>query len=59
MRLSEAMVSLAGQKQKHKGKRMMSRMGFVDENKQVFLPPSSVKRASAWRVKMEQLGYTF
>lgn len=36
-----------------------SRPGFENADKLVFLPPKSEKRASAWRKKMEQKGYTF
>lgn len=36
-----------------------SRNGFVDENKQVYLPPVNSKRLSVWQKQMESRGFSF
>lgn len=35
------------------------RSGFADDAGQVFLPPTSPKRMTAWQKKMAERGYTF
>jgi hypothetical protein len=35
------------------------REGYIDEGKQVFMPPVSTKRVSAWKKKLEEKGYAF
>ncbi len=54
-RLSPTTIFLA-----KSGKRgTKTRSGYQDEAKQVFLPPANAKRASAWKKKLEERGYSF
>jgi len=36
-----------------------TRAGYLDENRQVYLPPKSAKREVAWKNKMADKGFEF
>lgn len=36
-----------------------TRAGFMDEHRQVYLPPASAKREQAWKNKMMDRGFEF
>ena len=40
-------------------KKSYSRPGFIDDQKQVYLPPKSAKRVEAWKKEMESKGFVF
>lgn len=55
MNLTKSTIFLA--KSHKRGQK--SRNGFIDENKQVYLPPINSKRLTAWQKKMESKGFSF
>lgn len=42
-----------------KSRKASARPGYKDERGQVYLPPVSEKKASHWRIKMAEKGFSF
>lgn len=60
MKLTGAQVQVRNPKWKNKGaKSQASRSGYVDENRQVYLPPSNAKKLTEWKKKLSERGLEF